>query len=75
MVRWEETAANRTCTPRAPLLIEFTDSNPKMFFKKPRRQSEQMLGVQNVRKGTNEVIDGWGSDSSSNKEMWREHEF
>jgi hypothetical protein len=55
-VRWEETADNRACTPKGPLLIEFTDSDPKMIFKTPRRQSGHQLRVQNVRKGTEEVI-------------------
>jgi hypothetical protein len=55
-VRWEETVGNRACSPKGSLVIEFADSDPKMIFKSPRRQSGQLLRVQNVRKGTEEVI-------------------
>lgn len=56
LVRWEEVSGNRSCAPKGSLLIEFTDSDPRMLFKAPRRHSAHLLRVQNVRKGTEEVF-------------------
>ena len=56
VVRWELLTGNRSFTPRGSLIIEFTESDPAMIFKTPRRHSGQ-LQVQNVRKGTSEVME------------------
>lgn len=57
LVRWELIGPNRTFAPRGPLMVSFADSESTLFCRALRRRvSSQGIGISNVRKGTEDVI-------------------